>query len=96
MLYPSEQAPFKIFFDDPGNWITYKAAFEYKEAEEREYSDHCTDLTVIIDIGRSIDDFLFNYQVTGEIENNGNSLCGPIWIIATINDENGKVVGQMK
>jgi hypothetical protein len=93
ILYPTERASFVIIFDDPGAWVLYKADLEYEDAREREYSEHYPDLQIINDIGRPIDDILFNYQVSGEIKNTGNSLSGPVWVVVTLYDKNGQVVG---
>jgi hypothetical protein len=93
ILYPTEQAPFVLIFDTPGDWVTYKSEVEFEIASDEDYSNHYRDLRAINDIGRAIEDLLYNYQVTGEIENIGNSICGNVWIVVTLYNDNNQVVG---
>jgi len=94
ILYPSEQAPFRIIFDNPGNWKEIRTSIEYEEATESDYSDQYKDLRVIHDTGRAINEWLFNYKVSGEIENIGDITCGPVRIVVTLYNNKGQIVGM--
>ena len=93
ILYPSEQAPFRILFESPGSWSKYKTSIEYEVAKASDYSDHYRDLLVINDTGREFDGFLGNYKVSGEIKNTGYQTCGPVRIVISLYNNEGKIVG---
>jgi hypothetical protein len=93
VLYVSDKAPFVVIFTDPGNWDSYKVEVTYENADYEDHSDHYDDLLVLNDYGRDIDDFLYNYQVAGEIKNTGDYTCGSIWIILTLYNAKGEVIG---
>jgi hypothetical protein len=93
ILYPNEQAPFEINFSSPGNWGEYRTSINYEVATESDYSDHYRDLSVVHDTGRVFDGFLGNYKVSGEIKNIGNQSCGPVRIVISLYNDEGKIIG---
>lgn len=93
ILYPNQQAPFKIIFDNPGRWETFDTSVEFNNASDRDFAKHYKDFEIRNDTGRGINDFLYNYQITGEAVNIGDLISGNIWFIATLYDSSGKVVG---
>ena len=93
VLYPGEKAPFSIFVNDPGEWVDWKIDIEYTEAKYKDFGKHYQDFLILNDTGRSIDDLLYNYRISGEIKNTGNKKCGPVRFAITLYDENRDVVG---
>jgi hypothetical protein len=93
VLYPGERAPFKMLFESPGNWQTWKISLEYKEATSSDMSTHYQDLRAFNDQGRAIDELLYNYRVSGEVENTGSSETGMVRIVTTLYDAEGNIVG---
>lgn len=93
VLYGSQTAPFEVIFDNPGSWVNYTAKLEYEVAGPSDMASHYNNLVVKNDTGRIIQDFLYNYQVTGEVENTGAFPSGNVWLVATLYDKNGSIIG---
>ena len=93
VLHPSEQAPFRIHFESPGEWENWQIRLTYSEATESDFAKHYNQLRIVNDQGRPVDELLYNYRVSGEIENTGESETGRVRIITTLYDAQGRVVG---
>lgn len=93
VLYPGEKAPFVAHIDNPGAWVDYEMEVSHEEAQRSDYNKHYDDFEIANDTGRSIDDLLFNYRISGEIENIGDKTTGPIRFSVTMYSEDGLVVG---
>jgi uncharacterized protein YraI len=93
VLYPDELAPFRISFDDAGKWVELIPDVDFVEARESDYRKHYRDITIINHVGRSVNTFIYNYQITGELENTGDLSSGDVWIVATLYDNQNKIVG---
>lgn len=93
LLYSNQKAPFELIFNNSGLLENYKAEIEYETAGPGDTAIHYNNLAVKNDSGTAIQDFLYNYQITGEVENTGNSSCGNVWLVATLYDKNGLIVG---
>lgn len=93
VVYPGERAPFSNYIDNPGDWSDFKVDLSFEEASASDFRRHCTDFSVTNDTGRAIDNILYNYRVSGEIENTGDKICGPVRFAVTMYNDNGDVVG---
>lgn len=93
VLYPTEQAPFSILLEEPGQWTEWDISLTYREASYSDYEEHYRDLEVKNHFGRIVSSFGENYRVSGEIENTGEMETGPVRIIITLYNESGQVVG---
>ena len=93
VLYPSLKAPYRVSFDDPGSWTEFNVSIDYSLADRKDIENHHREVEVINDTGRPIDDILYNYQITGEVKNTGFVHCYNTWIVATLFDNDGNVIG---
>lgn len=93
VLHPSEYAPFSILIDDPGAYASWRITVTYAEASSSDFAKHYDDLLILNDQGRQTSDLLGNYRVTGEIRNTGTHETGPVRIVTTLYDSDGRVIG---
>ena len=96
LLYPGEQAPFEIIIQNPGNWENYTLEVKYEVATEKEIAKQFRGLNLRNISARPIDDFIFNFQISGEVLNLSTITCGPVWYVATLFDASNQVVGLGK
>lgn len=94
VLYPGEKAPFTIVVADPGEWADFETELIYDEARSRDFDEHCTGFVISRDTVGAISDILFNYRVSGEIENSSGKECGPVRLTITLYDDAMNVVGS--
>jgi hypothetical protein len=93
VLHPGEYAPFSILIRDPGQYESWRITAIYTEARETDFSDHYDDLLILNDQGRVVNDLLGNYRIAGEIQNIGSHKTGPVRIVSTLYDSEGRVIG---
>jgi len=93
VLLPGETAPFYIIIDSPGQWKDWKIELEYDEAADSDFDEHYYDLEILNDQGRAINEFFYNYRVSGEIENIGLLETGNVRIVVTLYDVQGRIIG---
>lgn len=95
LLFPGEKAPFSAYFQIQSEWkeIDHDVFYELVEHDELELSNYYRDISLQNDSIVSLDNELKNFVISGEFLNTGMSSCSTIWIIATIYDKRGEIIG---
>lgn len=96
LLFPGEKAPFSAYFQIQSEWkeIDHDVFYELVEHDELELSNYYRDISLQNDSIVSLDNELKNFVISGEFLNTGMSSCSTIWIIATIYDKRGEIIGM--
>lgn len=96
LLFPGEKAPFSAYFQIPSEWeeIDHDVFYELVEHDELESSGYYRDISLQNDSIAPLDNELRNFVISGEFLNTGMSSCSTIWIVATIFDKDGKIIGM--
>lgn len=93
VVYPGETVPFGAHIQNVDKSQRLYVSVESDKADfsnDRTY----TDLLLSTEIGKSIDEHPYNFEISGTILNIGNASVRSIWIVAILYDNEGKVVGM--
>ena len=93
VLFPNERAPFAIHFSQPGTWDDINALVNYDIARDIDTMDIYREIKSSNSIGFAEEIHNTNFTIKGELENYGNSTCATTWIVATLFDNDGQVIG---